>query len=118
MALFQLPGDVLHGNAHLDHQHHDVVGQIRDLVDGLLLVLLATADDDLGALLAHLLEDLVQALVEEVGGVAALLGVGLAALDQVVETLIAELLEFLGQIHRLEKAALRAGVAGLSLIHI
>ena len=67
----QLAVDVLHRNAHLDHEHHDVVGQISDLVNGFFFVVVLGGDDDLGALLAHLFQDLVQALLEEIGGVAA-----------------------------------------------
>ncbi|CAN4045275.1 Fructose-bisphosphate aldolase, partial [Dysosmobacter welbionis] len=85
MALLQLRRHVLQGDAHLDHQHHHMVGQVGDLIDGLLPVLLAAADDDLGALLTHLLQDLVQALFKKISGVAALLGIGLPPLDQAVQ---------------------------------
>ena len=58
--------DVLQGDSHLDHQNHNVVGQIGDLVDGFLFIVCLSCDDDLGAFLAHLLQDLVQALFKEV----------------------------------------------------
>ena len=47
--------DILQCNALLDHQHHRVVAQIGDLVDGLGLILGFGGDDDLGAFLADLL---------------------------------------------------------------
>ena len=45
----QLAVDILHRNAHLGHEHHDVVGQIRDFVDSLLFIVALGTDDDLGA---------------------------------------------------------------------
>ena len=65
----QLAVNVLYRNTHLGHEHHDVVGKVSDLVDRLLLVTVLSADDDLSAFLAHLLKDLVQTLVKEVGKV-------------------------------------------------
>ena len=112
VSFFEFLRDVLYGNAQLDHQHHDVVSQVADLVDGLLPVALGARNDDLGGFLADLFEDLFQALVEQIGGVAALLRVGLAALDECVQALPGELLQLIGDIDRVEEAALRAGVAG------
>ena len=89
-----------------------MVCQIADLVDRLGLVFLFARDDDLSTLFAHLLEDLFFALLEEIGGVAARLGAGLAALDEVIQPLPAELLQLRGNIHFVEKAALGTGVAG------
>ena len=40
--------NVLQGNTHLDHQYHDVVCEIGDLVDGLLLVVCLARDDEKG----------------------------------------------------------------------
>ena len=45
----QLAVDILHRNAHLSHQNHDVIGQIRDFVDSLLFIVALGTDDDLGA---------------------------------------------------------------------
>ena len=72
MAGCQFLMDVLQGDALLDHQHHHMVGKIRDLVDGLRPVMVLGGDDHLGALLAHLFQDLVDALLEQVGGVRTL----------------------------------------------
>ena len=88
MSFFQLTGDVLHRDAGLDHQHQDMVGKVADLVDRLGLVLLLAGNDDLGALLAHLFEDLFLPLFKQVGSIAARLGVGPAALDQAVEAIL------------------------------
>ena len=112
VSFFEFLRDVLYGNAQLDHQHHDVVSQVADLVDGLLPVALGACNDDLGGFLTDLFEDLFQALVEQIGGVAALLRVGLAALDEFIQPLPGELLQLIGDIDRVEEAALRAGVAG------
>ena len=89
-----------------------MVCQVADLVDGLGAVFLFARNDDLGALFAHFFQDLLLALFEQVGGVAALLGVGLAAFDERIKPLPAELLEFRREIHFVEEAALGTGVAG------
>ena len=68
----QLGLDLAGGYAQLRHQHQGVVGQIRKLVNSLALVPGVGGDDDLGALLADLLEYLVQPLFKEIAGVAAL----------------------------------------------
>lgn len=111
VSFFQFAGDVLHRDAGLHHQHQHMVCQIADLVDRLGLVFLFARDDDLSTLFAHLLEDLFFALLEEIGGVAALFGAGLAALDEVIQPLPAELLQLRGNIYFVEKAALGTGVA-------
>ena len=85
MALFQFPGDIFHGDAHLDHQHHDVIRQIGNFIDRLGLVFLPAADDDLGAFLADLFENFVQPLFKEVGGVGPLRPPGVALLEQLIE---------------------------------
>ena len=95
VAFFQLTGDVFHRDAQLDHQHHDMVSQVADFVDGLFHVALGARNDDFGALLADFFQDFFQALVKQIGGVAAFLGVGLAALDQVVQPLPGKLFELL-----------------------
>ena len=87
VSFFQFTGHVLHRDAGADHQHQNMVGQITDLVNGFFLVLFFACNDDLGALFAHLFQDLLLALLEQVGGVAALLGAILAALDELVQAL-------------------------------
>ena len=78
----ELPVYVLHADPGLDHQHHHMVGEVCDLVARLFLVLSLGGDDDLGALLADLLEDLVEALPEEIAGVGALRARRLPILEQ------------------------------------
>ena len=53
VSFFEFLRDVLYGNAQLDHQHHDVVSQVADLVDGLLPVALGACNDDLGVFLSE-----------------------------------------------------------------
>ena len=65
---------LLQGDAQLEHEDHHVVGQVGNLIDGLLPVLRLAGDDDLGGLLPHLFQDFVQSLVKKVGGVGPLLG--------------------------------------------
>ncbi len=83
--------DNLEDAAELDHEHHHVVGQVGNLVHRLLVVLRLGGNDDLGALLPHLLQNLVQALLKEVGGVGPLRPPGVALLEQLIEPLVAEL---------------------------
>ena len=89
-----------------------MVGKIADLVNGLFLILFFARNDDLGALFAHLFQDLLLALLEQVGGIAALLGAILAALDELVQSLPAELLQLRRDVYFVEEAALGTGVAG------
>ena len=87
VARGELLRDVVERDAGLDHQDHDVIGEVGDLVDGLLFVLGLGGDDDLGALLTHLFEDLVEALVEQIAGIGPLGHIALAALEQIIESL-------------------------------
>ena len=112
MALFQLFGDVFYGNAKFNHQNHHMVGKVADLVNGFLFVALAACNDHFGGFLTDLFQNLFQTLVKQVGGVAALFGVGLAAFDQLIQPLPGELLQLIGNIDRVKEAAFRAGVAG------
>ena len=89
-----------------------MVGQVGDLVDRLLFVLGLAGDDDFGGLLADLLQDLIQALVEEVGGVGAFLGGVLAALEHVHEALQGEGAVLVALENGVVEAGLRAGVTG------
>ena len=72
VSFFQLTGDFFHRDARLHHQHQHMVSQVADLIDGLGLVLFFSRNDDLGALLADFLKNLIQTLFEEVARVAAL----------------------------------------------
>ena len=74
--------DILNGNAHLHHHNEDVIGKVADLVDGLCLIVCLARDNDLGAFLANLLKNFINSLFKEVGGVRALLLLGLSALDK------------------------------------
>ena len=42
----QLPSHILQGDAQLEHEDHHVVGQVGNLIDGLLFVLRLAGDDD------------------------------------------------------------------------
>ena len=78
----KLAVNVFQGNSRLDHQNHHMVGKIGDLVDRFRLVLSFCGNDDLGGFLAHLFQDLIQALFKKVRGVGAFFFVDLSALDQ------------------------------------
>ena len=65
--------DVVQGDAHLDHQDHHVVDKVGDLIDGFLLIAGFTGDNDFCGFLSDLFEDLVDALLKQVGGIGALL---------------------------------------------
>ena len=108
--------DVLHGDAHLDHQHHGMVGKVGKLVDGLGLVVGLAGDDDLGALLAHLFEDLVDAFLEEVGGVGAFGALLIAAHQHVVQTVQAELVAVIALPDFLGEAGIGAQMAGRTFL--
>ena len=82
MPLFQFFGNILNRNAQFDHQHHDVVRQVADLVNRLFFIAFCAGDDDLGGFLADLFQDLFQTLIKQIGGVASFFRVGLAALDE------------------------------------
>ena len=88
-----------------------MVGKIGNLIDGLRLVLSLARDDDLGALLAHLLENLVQTLLEKVGGVRAFRQFLFPALKQLIKPLQLELFALFSE-NRVVEAAFRPGVAG------
>ena len=79
VAAGQLGEDILGLDAHFHHEHHDVIGQIGDFKDGFFLASALSSHDDLGAFLAHFFQNLIDALLEQLGGVAALLGVGFTA---------------------------------------
>ena len=112
MAGGQLRLNVLGRDALLGHQHHHVIGQIRDLIDRLAPILGLGGDDDLGALLAHLFEDLVEPLVEQIAGVGAL-GPGLLPLpQQLIERAQAELAPLIGFPDGIGEAGVGAQVAG------
>ena len=64
MAGGQLPADFLQADALLGHEHHDVIGKVGDFIDGLGTVFGLGGDDDLGAFLAHLFQNLIQPLLE------------------------------------------------------
>ena len=61
--------DILHGHAALVHHYHHVVEYVVDLTDQLGLVAVLGCNDGLGALLTDLLENLVNALLEQIAGV-------------------------------------------------
>ena len=78
----QLAPDLLRAYTKLDHEYHDVVGEVGYLVHRLAPVSGVPGDDDLGRFLANFFKYLVQALLEKIGRVAALRLLGLAAFEQ------------------------------------
>ena len=74
-ALVKLGKNVLKRNALLHHHNGEVIYQIGDFINGFAVVAVLCRDDRFAALLAHLFQDLVQTLVEQVAGVGAFLGV-------------------------------------------
>ena len=74
-SVVQLLHDGFQGDVLVHHHHRQVVDEVRDLPHGVRLDPVLGGDNGLAALLPHLLEDLVQALVQPLAGVGALLGV-------------------------------------------
>ena len=99
-------------SAVLEHQHHYMVSQVCDLIDGFLLILGLGGDDHLGALLAHLFQNLIQALLKEIGSVGALFFLRLSALDQRHQRLQREILLVLALPDGVSEAGGGARVAG------
>ena len=73
--------DILHRHAALVHHDHHMIEYVVDLTDELGLVAVLGGDDGLRALLAYLLENLVDALFEQIAGVRALLRLCAALCD-------------------------------------
>ena len=115
VASRQLPTNVVGCDAHLHHEHHDVIGKIGDLVDRLLFFSALAGDDDLSALLADFFEYLVDALFKEVGGVGALFFRLLAAHQKFIEPVNREGL--LAGENLLKEAGFAAGVAGRAVFY-
>ena len=69
VALCQLLFEVGEGEAHLLGKHEEVVEEVASLVEVALAIAVDGFDDGLNGFFAHLLSNLVHALIEEVGGV-------------------------------------------------
>jgi len=111
VAAFEFIADILGGDAEFDHENHYVIGEVGDFVDGFFLAVFG-ADDDLGGFLADLLQDFVEALLEEVGGIAALGEEAFAALKEGIEAVHFEFIAFLGREEFIMEAGFLAGMAG------
>ena len=61
--------NLLKRNTLINHHNSQMIEQIGNFVDGLNVVSVLRRDDRFGALLAHLLEDLVDSLVKKIAGV-------------------------------------------------
>ena len=64
-----------------------MVTQVGNFVDGFLPAALHGPDDDFGAFLTHLFQDFFPPFFKQVGGIAALGTLGIAALQQRVQLL-------------------------------
>ena len=114
MPAGQFCTDILHRNAQLNHQHQHMVGKVGNFVDRLRSVLGLARDDDLGALLAHLFQNFVQTLSEQVRGVGAFGQLFLPAFQQPVQPLQLEFVVLFAQ-NGIVEAAFRPGVVICSL---
>ena len=79
--------DILPSDSFFSHEHHAVIEEIGDLVLDLLGIRILRRDDDLGTLLAHFFQDLIDTFLKEVVGVGALLRMKLPVLDDAVDLL-------------------------------
>ena len=104
--------DVLQRNAHLDHQHHNVIGKIGNFVNGFLFVVSLTRNDDFGTFLAHLFKDLVNAFFKEIGGIGTFLFFGFSADQHGHELFEGEFVAFFALEEFICEAAFGACVAG------
>ena len=92
MTFFEFRRYVAGRNAHLHHEHHDVICKVGNLEHGFLFAAAFARDDDFGALLAYFFQNFVHALFKEIRGVRPVLWVGLSPFDEVVQRLVRELL--------------------------
>ena len=69
MARGQLFFDIVYGNAHFYHQHHYMICQVGDLIDGFGFVVGLGGDDDFCGFFADFLQDLIYTFFKEVGGI-------------------------------------------------
>ena len=92
-----------------------MVCKIRDLINRFCLIVGLAGDDDFGAFLTHLFQDLIDALLEQVSSIGAFRQVFLSALEQTVQSLHAERLCFRFQ-HRVRKAGIGAQMAGWAVL--
>ena len=79
MSGCQFCSDVIQRDSHFNHQHHQMVHQIGNFVNGFSLVAALCTDDDLCALFTDLFENLVYAFFKEVGCVGTFLFLCFAA---------------------------------------
>ena len=107
---------VIQADARLDHQHHDVIHQVADLVDRVRAVAILRGDDDLRRLLADLLEDLVQALFKQIRRIGAFLRILLSPAEHVHQVLILEGGGLVALEDHVAEAGLRAQMAGRAVL--
>ena len=69
VALCKLSGNLVEGNTHFDHENGDMIEQVGNFINRFSLVAALCSDDDLGAFLADLLENLVDSFFKKVGRV-------------------------------------------------
>ena len=89
-----------------------MVCKVGQLINGLLFVFCFSCDDDLSAFFANFLEDLVEPLVEEIGGIGSFGFLFLAVYEEVVKTLKVEFVQFIVSIDDVIEAGIGTGMTG------
>jgi hypothetical protein len=112
----KLAVNILDRDAHFNHKHHYVIGKICDLVDGFRLIPCLTSDYDLGAFLTDLLEDLVDSLLEEIGGVRAFGHLRLSVKKKSVKSFERKFGKLFALIYGLCEARIRARVTSRAIL--
>ena len=104
MAGCQFLCDVVYGNAHLYHKHHDMVAKIGYLVNGFLFVIGLCGDYYLGRFLSDLFKYFVYAFLKEVRCVRPIFFIYLFALDELHKSLVGKIVNIIIFIYKVIKA--------------
>ena len=104
--------NIVQRDPRFDHQHHHMVGQVRDFINRFLLIPILGGNDHLGRLLAHLFQNLVQAFFKQISGIGTFLLFGLPPCDQIHQSLIGELMPLVALPEQIVETAFRALMAG------
>ena len=82
MTRSKLLMNILTRKSHLNHKNKGMVCEVGDLIDGFLLIIGLGGDDNLGAFLTDLFENLINSLFEEIGCVRSFGFFALSAFNQ------------------------------------